>query len=60
MIERLRWRKKRCEMEDEGEGMGDGGKRKTMRYGQWWKGEDDEKRDWRKTGKTGKMVESGG
>lgn len=33
-IERLRWRKK-YEMEHEGEGMGDGGKWRTMRYGQW-------------------------
>lgn len=59
-IERLRWRKKRYEMEDDGEGMGDGGKRKTIRYGQWSKGEDDEKRGWRKMRKMGKMVESGG
>lgn len=33
--ERLRWRKKKYEMDHEGEGMGDGGKWRTMRYGQW-------------------------
>lgn len=49
-------------MEDEREGMGDGGKWRTMRYGQWWKVKDneEEKRGWRRMRRIGQMVGSGG